>query len=85
MTVIPFPQKPATPMRFRVELAKGEDRRLFEVIPNVGNGKWQSWMRHNGRQLRALVIDDPLVVKTTIAEYEREIAALLADGWMHRG
>jgi hypothetical protein len=83
MTVIPFPKRPTQPqapaIRLRVELVKGEHKRLFEIRPNVGG--WQSWMRHDGEPLRALMIYDRQTALSTKAEYEREIAALKADGW----
>lgn len=84
MTVVPFlrvARVPPKPARFRVELAKGKHRRLFEIIPNVGNGRWQSWMRFDGKPLRAETTDDPILVRAIREEYEREIAALKADGW----
>jgi hypothetical protein len=84
MSILPFRRQPSKPqpapaIRFRVELVKGEHKRLFEIRPNVGG--WQSWMRHDGEPLRALMIYDRLQALATKAEYEREIAALRADGW----
>ncbi len=84
MTVVPFRKRPEPPpqapaIRFRVELAKGTHTRLFEIIPNVGG--WQTWMRHDGKPLRAKLVHDGLSAKAIQSEYEREIAALLADGW----
>lgn len=86
MPVLPFRSKPPRPepIRFRVTLVKGTHVRLFEIIPNVGGTsgpRWQSWMRHDGHPLRALVTDDPLIVANLRREYEREIDALKADGW----
>jgi hypothetical protein len=82
MTILKFHARPTKPERFRIELRKGKQSRLFEIIPNVGaEPTWQSWMRHNGHPLRALVTRDPLIVQQLRTEYEREIAVLRADGW----
>lgn len=81
MIVLPFPSPAARPERWRVVLTKDGHTRLFEILP-LGS-QWQTWMRHDGHPLRALVTSDAITVQVIRAEYTREIAALVADGWRH--
>jgi hypothetical protein len=75
------PEKPA-PHLFRVVLAKDGRHRLYEIRRAGSADAYQAWVRINGKPHRAKVTTSVVSVMDMRAQFEREIAELLLDGWI---
>lgn len=82
MTVVAFtPRTPApTDRRFKVLLAKGSARRLYQILP-AGHDRWQCWIRANGKAYLSTCTDEIAHLDRIAVEFAADVAALKADGW----
>lgn len=67
---------------FQAVLRKGSRRRTYRVF-RIGDleERYQVWVRVNGRPHRALCTTDVSVIAGLVQEFERDVAALIAEGW----
>ena len=82
--VLPFPTEPdpyPNPFLMKVTLVRGDGRRVYQILPGGEPGVYQTWVRFNGKPHRAQLVRTASHVGMIKAQYDREIAALLADGW----
>ena len=83
MPVVMFPSSRTSVLgTWRVVLVKGTRERLYEIRQAGESGAMQTWVRFDRRPHRAKLTRSVLELAQIRGEFEREITALLEDGWV---